>query len=256
MVKPEKNPLEPLIRQDALPSVWCPGCGIGIVVNTFLQSIRQARLDADNITLISSGISCTGKVADFLNLKNQTAGQTDVFRTALEYKSQHPNRLVVLFVNDNDLIASGVAGFQELCGSELPVLVLFINSFIYHMLVEHRQMNCMSLLNPAGKDEAPSLFNLPHLADSSGAGYIARWTPLHCRRLSFSIKDAVKRDTPAVIEVISPCLMYFASEEGPGITLDRMNLYLRNSIIKHDEPTQNLNTRDMQNIVLGKFIDR
>jgi 2-oxoglutarate ferredoxin oxidoreductase subunit beta len=29
------NPVEPFLRSDRIPHIWCPGCGIGTTVNSF-----------------------------------------------------------------------------------------------------------------------------------------------------------------------------------------------------------------------------
>ena len=31
------NPVEPFLRSDRMPHIWCPGCGIGTTVNCFAE---------------------------------------------------------------------------------------------------------------------------------------------------------------------------------------------------------------------------
>jgi hypothetical protein len=50
--------------------------------------------------------------------------------------------------------------------------------------------------------------------------------------------------------------MYFSSEQGPGITLDRMGLYLSHAVIKEKEPFENLDTRNKKEIIIGRFLNR
>ncbi len=34
---PVGNPVEPFLRSDRMPHIWCPGCGIGTTVNCFAK---------------------------------------------------------------------------------------------------------------------------------------------------------------------------------------------------------------------------
>jgi len=256
MVKRENNPIEPFLHQDMMPSVWCPGCGIGVVVNTFLQTIQRLKFTADDICLVSSGISCTGKIADYLTFKRVDAANKDVFKAALDFKRKNKHYKVVVFANDNDLLASGADGLIDLCRTGAEVVVIYINSYTYQLFTEHRKFEAAPFIRNTKVPEFVSPFNIPHLAAAYGASYIARWTPLHCRRLSFSIKDALFHKGVAFIEIISPCLMYFSSEQGPGITLDRMGLYLSRAVIKENEPCENLDTRNKKEIIIGRFLNR
>lgn len=256
MVKRENNPIEPFIRQDMMPSVWCPGCGIGVVVNTFLQTVQRLKFTEGDICLVSSGISCTGKIADYLTFKRVDAAKKDVFKAALDIKRKNKDLKVVVFANDNDLLASGADGLIALCRTGADVVVIYINSYIYQLFAEHRKFDAAPFIRYTKVSELESPFNLPHLAAEHGASYVARWTPLHCRRLSFSIKEAFSHKGIAFIEVISPCLMYFSSEQGPGITLDRMGLYLSHAVIKENEPFENLDTRNKKEIIIGRFLNR
>ena len=35
------------------PHVWCPGCGIGIVLGALLRSMADLEIDRDNVAMIS-----------------------------------------------------------------------------------------------------------------------------------------------------------------------------------------------------------
>jgi len=60
----------------------------------------------------------------------------------------------------------------------------------------------------------------------------------------------------SVIEVISPCAMYYSRINRLGDGIDMMRYYHENSVIKHFEPTENLNIEYQKNLVVGKFVDR
>ena len=54
---------------------------------------------------------------------------------------------------------------------------------------------------PFGNFEKP--FNLPHLAASCGAAYVARWTCLHIRRLTRTFVEAIHH--PVTCSSLSRC---------------------------------------------------
>jgi 2-oxoglutarate ferredoxin oxidoreductase subunit beta len=250
----EKHPVDPLLQTDSIPSVWCPGCGIGMAVNTFIQAVNTMDIDAKNIHVFSSGIGCTGKVDQYLNFKSDKITDSNVINYAADLAAKKPYKKVVLFLNDTDFITSNVDEFIKAGKNRAKLLVIYVNNYIYRIFMEHKVLPQTPFLKGASKDKNVSPFNIPHLAKSSGADYVARWTQLHVRRLMFSIKDALSTDGFSVIEVISPCLLYYMNTEPAGITIDRMGVYEDNSIIKHNEPTKNLDIRAQKEIIVGKFI--
>ena len=251
----DQHPIDSLLHPDLMPSIWCPGCGIGIVVNTFLQTVKKLKIDPDKICVVSSGFGCTGKIPEYLKIKRLNIVDRNVFNSAADIKLENPDLKVVVFLNDSDFIASGVDDFLEACRNGTELLVIYINSFIYNVFVEHKAFRQMPFKRNPNNDDSASPFNIPHLAKTCGASFVARWTPLHCRRLSFSMKEAILKQGFSLIEIISPCLMYYASDGKLGETIDRMGMFYNNSVIKNDEPTENLKIKANEKIVLGRFVD-
>ena len=108
--------------------------------------------------------------------------------------------------------------------------------------------------SPYGNFERP--FNIPHLAESCGAVYVARWTALHVRRLVNSIAEALIKPGFSVVEVISPCANYYGRINRLGTGLDLMKFYHDNSVIKNGEDTRNLDIEFQKPMILGKFVDK
>ena len=73
-------------------------------------------------------------------------------------------------------------------------------------------------LLPAGNAEPA--FNLPHLAASLGAVFVARWTTLHVRQLHKTMLRALQKRGFRFIEVISPCPVGFGKSNDIGEGLD------------------------------------
>jgi 2-oxoglutarate ferredoxin oxidoreductase subunit beta len=251
----EQHPVDSLLHIDSMPSVWCSGCGIGLAVNTFAQAVKFMDINSNKIHVVSSGIGCTGKVDQYLSFKSDKITDSNVIAYATELSVKKPDTKVVLFLNDADFITSNIDDFR-LAGKSKKILVIYVNNYIYRIFIENKALPQTPFLNGLSNDKNISPFNIPHLAKSCGAVYIARWTQLHVRRLLFSIKDALITDGFSVIEVISPCLMYYMNTESPGDKFDRMGVYENNTVIKHNEPTSNLDIRAQPEIIVGKFVWR
>ena len=249
-----QHPIDFLLRADLIPSVWCSGCGIGIVVNTFLQTVKKMNLDPDRIRVVSSGLSCTGKIPEYLRFERLDIANKDVLLSAAALKQKNPESKIIVFLNDSDFIVSGIDGLINVCKKQVDLSVIYINNFIYHVFMEHKELKKTPFRRNNSTDDSETPFNIPHLAKRCGASYVARWTPLHCRRLSFSIQEASLEEGFSLIEVVSPCLMYYVSDGKIGKTIDRMGMFYENSVIKNDEPTENLDIKAGKHIIVGRFV--
>ncbi|MDO8568396.1 MAG: thiamine pyrophosphate-dependent enzyme, partial [Dehalococcoidales bacterium] len=84
------------IREDRMPHIWCPGCGLGISLLTMLRSLVKSGQDMDKVAVVS-GIGCTGRGAGYVKLDSfhTTHGRAIPFATGL--KLANPSLKVVLF---------------------------------------------------------------------------------------------------------------------------------------------------------------
>jgi 2-oxoglutarate ferredoxin oxidoreductase subunit beta len=250
----ELHPNEYLLQPGSLPSIWCSGCGIGTVVNTFIQAVGGSEIDPNTICVVS-GIGCTGKIAYSVKFNSFQTIYCNPIRCASELKLKRPDSKVVVFLNDVDLMVSDADDFIGIGKKGQDLLVIYINTFIYHVFIEEKALSTTPFAGVSADNSVESPFNIPHLAESCGSQYIARWTPLHARRLMYSITETLQKPGFSVIEVISPCLMYYASNGIIGGNLDRMKFLHDNSIIKHDESTEKLDIRMQKRITLGRFVN-
>jgi len=249
----KSNPVDFLLRPELLPTIWCSGCGIGIVVNSFVQAVEKIRGDSKEVRVLSTGIGCTGKISDYLDIESCCVTGGEVVNWVAKLTSESPDARVVLFLDDADFIASGVGPFFQAGARGAELLIIYINNYIYRLFMEYRVSEKTSCDEHSADRTFESPFNIPNLAKVCGARYIARWTPLHPRRLMHSITDGLQKRGFSVVEVISPCLMTFPSIGKIGETIDRMGFYREHSVIKHNEPTENLDIRSQQRIIVGEF---
>jgi 2-oxoglutarate ferredoxin oxidoreductase subunit beta len=253
---PEEHPIAPYLRMDRIPHIWCPTCGIGTVVKCFATALEEADANLDKVAIVS-GIGCTGRVAGYMKLDafHTSLGRAIPFATGL--KLGRPELLVSVFSGDGDLVGIGGNHFFHAARRRMDLLVILVNNFIYGMTggqnAPTTPLTAKSSTMPYGNFEPP--FNLPHLAASCGATYVARWTCLHIRRLTRSFREAIGRKGFRFIEVIAPCSTLYARLNRLGTGFDLMRFYHDNAEIEHGANPADVGIDFQGRIVCGKFID-
>ncbi|MCK4660621.1 MAG: 2-oxoacid:ferredoxin oxidoreductase subunit beta [Phycisphaerae bacterium] len=251
-----EHPIAPYLRMDRMPHIWCPTCGIGTVVKCYATALGEAGVDLDKVAIVS-GIGCTGRVAGYMNLDafHTTHGRAIPFATGL--KLGRPELLVTVFSGDGDLVGIGGNHFIHTARRNMDLLVILVNNFIYGMTggqnAPTTPLTAKTSTMPYGNFENP--FNLPHLAASCGASYVARWTCLHTRRLTKSFKEALGRKGFRFIEVIAPCSTLYARLNRLGTGFELMRFYHDNAEIRHDADLNDVAIDFQGKIVCGKFVD-
>jgi 2-oxoglutarate ferredoxin oxidoreductase subunit beta len=250
------HPMEKLLRMDRIPHIWCPTCGLGTTITALAAAIEQLELNLDDIAVVS-GIGCTGRVAGYMKLDSfhTTHGRSVPFAVGLHIA--RPKAKTIVFSGDGDLISIGGNHFIHTARRNMDITVICVNNFIYAMTggqtAPTTPMTAKSSTSPYGSYEHP--FNLPLLAASCGATYVARWTALHIRRLTTAFKEALTKPGFSFVEVIAPCSTLYARLNRLGTGLDLMKFYHDNSIIKHDADLNEIDIDFQKKIIVGKFVD-
>ncbi len=251
------NPVEPFLRMDRMPHIWCPGCGIGTTVNCFTRALLSSNADLRKVAIVS-GIGCTGRVAGYANLDSfhTTHGRAIPFATGL--KLANPGLQVVVYSGDGDLFAIGGNHFIHAARRNMDIKVVCVNNMIYAMTggqtAPTTPGTAITSTAPYGVSEPT--FNLVQLAESAGASYVARWTTFHVMQLAKSMQEALSRKGFCFIEVISPCPTLYQRRNKMGDGLDAMKYYKQASKVKNGAPTAECNLSKDGEIVVGKFVDR
>jgi 2-oxoglutarate ferredoxin oxidoreductase subunit beta len=250
------HPMEEWLRMDRIPHIWCPTCGLGTVVTAFVEALKKSSLDKNNVAVIS-GIGCTGRVAGYVKLDSYhtTHGRAIPFATGL--KLSNPKLKVVVISGDGDLSGIGGNHFIHAARRNIDLTVVCVNNFIYAMTGGQVAPTTPGPANtsttPFGAFEPP--FNLPHLAQSCGAVFVARWTALHVRRMAESIQKALEKPGFSMVEVVTPCSTLYARRNRLGSGLDLMKFYHDNSIIKNGADPKDVGIDFQKPFVVGEFVD-
>jgi 2-oxoglutarate ferredoxin oxidoreductase subunit beta len=252
-----ENPVNKLLRKERMPSIWCPGCGIGTTVNCFVRALEESGLDLDKVAVVS-GIGCTGRVAGYVRLDSfhTTHGRAIPFATGL--KLGNPELKVIVYSGDGDLAAIGGNHLIHAARRNIDLTVICVNNLTYGMtggqVGPTTPSSAIAATAPYGAYEEP--FNLPALADSSGAVYVARWTAFHVRQVTIAFREAILKKGFSFVEVISPCPTLYQRRNKLGDGLDALKYYKAKSVVKNGADTRTARIDFQGEIVVGKFVDR
>jgi len=257
-VKTDHHPEDEILREDRLPHIWCPGCGIGVAVTAYVEAMKSSGIPLKRHVVVS-GIGCSGRVAGYIHIDSYhtTHGRAIPFATGL--KVANPQLEITVFSGDGDLFAIGGNHFIHAARRNVDINIICVNNFNYGMtggqVGPTTPEYAITTTSPYGNMEDG--FNLPYLAAASGAVFVARWTSLHFRKLRDAISRAFEKRGLTFIEVVSPCPTSFGRPNELGQGLDEMEWYRESCTIAHDADlrTIGLSMKKDSEIVVGNFVD-
>ncbi|MFN2176161.1 MAG: thiamine pyrophosphate-dependent enzyme [Anaerolineales bacterium] len=257
----DAHPLDKIIRADRMPHIWCPGCGIGIVMRIYGQAILESGVKLNNHVVVS-GIGCSGRVAGYMNIDSYhtTHGRAIPFATGL--KLANPGLLVTVFSGDGDLVAIGGNHLIHAARRNISINVICVNNFNYGMTGGQSgpttPQGARATTAPYGNPELP--FNLPFLLVASGANFVSRWSNLHVRQIKQDVLYAFSKKGFTFIEVLSPCPIGFGRSNSIDDGLEEMELYKERCILFRQGEVStdelDIDLREDRPIYVGRFIDR
>lgn len=194
----------------AFPNVWCPGCGIGIVMGSLVRAIDNLQIARDDITLVS-GIGCSSRLPVYLdfNTLHTTHGRALAFATGV--KLAKPKMKVIVITGDGDCLAIGGNHFIHAARRNIDITTILINNMIYGMtggqFSPTTPSDAYATTSPYGNKE--NQFDIPKLAIAAGASYVARGTVYHVNQLDELITEAITKRGFSVVEAFSNCHTYY-----------------------------------------------
>ena len=253
----ELHPMDRWLRSERLPHIWCAGCGIGPTLYAWSRALDNVGIRKEKVVYVS-GIGCCGRGSGYLDVDgfHTTHGRAIPF--AVGIKLVKPELRVNVISGDGDLFSIGGNHFIHACRRNVDLLVICTNNFTYGMtggqLAPTTLRGDYSTTTPYGNIEYP--FNTPHLADASGAVYIARWTSVHVRQLEKSITEALRMKGLRYIEVLSPCPVNYGRRNKLREVDDIAKWFLQSFEIRNGANTSEVQIEKEKPLILGNFVKR
>ena len=203
------------LAEEKLPTIWCPGCGNGIVLRALLQAFAALKFDPGK-TVAVSGIGCWGWADDYLrvNAFHGTHGRALPFATGIALAN--PDLTVIALMGDGDGATIGGNHLIHAARRNVNVTALVANNFNYGMTGGQ-----YSGTTPSGSITSTSSlghmeegFDLCALAAAAGAPYVARGTIAEPAKLAELIEGGLSRKGFSFVEALSPCPTHFGRFNG------------------------------------------
>src|SRR5512137_588836 len=199
------------LRHDKkFPHVWCPGCGIGIMLGALVRAIDKCGLAKDDVVLVS-GIGCSGRLPVYVdfNTLHTTHGRALTFATGI--KLAKPRLKVIVVMGDGDCAAIGGNHFIHAARRNIDLTAIVINNGIYGMTGGQYSpltpYGSRASSAPYGHIEDP--FDISALAVAAGATFVARGATCQPRQLAELVAQGIAHKGFSVIEALSQCPVQF-----------------------------------------------
>ena len=256
LIESHEHPLDGYLRQGRIPHIFCPGCSLGSIMTVIIDSIRTAGFDPKKVAVVS-GIGCTGRIAGYLNFDSfhTTHGRAIPFAIGLSVTD--PERKVIVISGDGDLFAIGGNHFIHAARRNADITVICVNNFNYGMtggqVGPTSYIGQFQSTTPYGTVEEP--FNLPDLAASCGAVYVARWTALDVRRMKDSFVEALLKKGFSFVEVLGSCPTTYGRRNQLAEGKLILEYFKEHTELQHGADTREIGIEKNGSIIVGKFVD-
>jgi len=225
--------LQKLRKSKKFPTIWCAGCGIGVVMGALIRAIDQLGLSSDDVALVS-GIGCAARMPVYMdfNTLHTTHGRALAFATGL--KIARPDMKVIVIMGDGDALAIGGNHFIHAARRNIGLTAIVVNNSIYGMTGGQYSpttpIGDLASTAPYGNVEPP--FPICELSIAAGATYVARSTAFHALELDKYFREAIDRDGFSIVEAVSYCHTSHGRLNQRGTAADMMRQLKENSITK------------------------
>jgi len=245
------------LRHDKkFPHVWCPGCGIGIMLGALIRAIDRTGFEKDDIVLVS-GIGCSGRLPVYVdfNTLHTTHGRALTFATGV--KLAKPNLKVIVIMGDGDAVAIGGNHFIHAARRNIDLTAIIVNNSVYGMTGGQ-----YSPTTPYGMRSTTTVysnieqdFRISELAVTAGAVFVGRGTVYHAKLLDSLIEQALLKKGFSVVEVISHCHTQYGRQNRLGSAVEMME-WQRDHALPAEKALKMKAEELKDKILIGVLIDK
>jgi 2-oxoglutarate ferredoxin oxidoreductase subunit beta len=214
-----------------LPTVWCAGCGLGIIMSAMIRAVARLGVSKNDVAVVS-GIGCTGRLPTYVdfNTLHTTHGRALAFATGL--KLARPSMTVIAAMGDGDALAIGGNHFIHSCRRNIDMTAIVANNSIYGMTGGQ-----YSPTTPHGKRGTTAPYgNVEHAFDCSalavgaGATFVARTSVYHAIEMERLIERALRHKGFSVVEVVANCFTSYGRMNQFASPVDMLRWMKENSV--------------------------
>jgi 2-oxoglutarate ferredoxin oxidoreductase subunit beta len=194
------------LRTEKMPTLWCWGCGDGVILKAFVRAIEKVGWKQDDVCVVS-GIGCSGRFSSYIdfNTVHTTHGRTIAYATGI--KLANPDKHVVCVAGDGDALAIGGNHTIHGCRRNIDLTLILINNFIYGLTNSQTSpttpQGMWTVTQKAGNIDPT--FNASNLAIAAGASFVAREKITDPKKLEKIMVKAFEHKGFSFVEALSNC---------------------------------------------------
>jgi len=198
------------LRVEKMPTLWCWGCGDGVILKAIVRAIEQMGWDQDDVCVIS-GIGCSGRMSSYLdfNTIHTTHGRTIAYATGV--KMANPDKHVICIAGDGDSLAIGGNHTIHGCRRNIDIKMIVVNNFIYGLTNSQTSpttpQGMWTVSQKAGNIDPT--FNACNLAIGAGASFVGREAVTNPKKLEKLLVKGFSHKGFSFMEVLSNCHVNF-----------------------------------------------
>ncbi len=194
------------LRLEKMPTLWCWGCGDGVILKAFVRAVEKMDIPQDDICVVS-GIGCSGRFSSYVdfNTVHTTHGRTVAYATGI--KLACPTKHVICVAGDGDALAIGGNHTIHGCRRNIDITMIIINNFIYGLTNSQTSpttpKGMWTVSQKAGNIDPT--FDTCDLAIAAGASFVARESMLDPKKLEKIFIKAMQHKGFACLDILSNC---------------------------------------------------
>jgi 2-oxoglutarate/2-oxoacid ferredoxin oxidoreductase subunit beta len=223
------------MRLNQIPTVWCPGCGNGVIVKALVEAIESLDLDRDKVALIG-GIGCSGRTAFLMDFNTMHATHGRALAFAAGVKLARPDMTVLVIMGDGDASAIGGNHLIHACRRNIDLTALVFNNGIYGQTGGQ-----VAPTTPSGKRGSTAMdgsieppFDLVDLVSGAGSGFVARTSSFDYRCMVNYFRRALEHPGFSFVDVLTACPTYFGRMNELREPYDMLEYIRDNSVPAED----------------------
>jgi len=194
------------LRLEKMPTLWCWGCGDGVILKAVIRAIDQMGWKKDDVCVVS-GIGCSGRFSSYLdfNTIHTTHGRTIAYATGV--KLANPDKHVICVAGDGDALAIGGNHTIHGCRRNIDIHMIVINNFIYGLTNSQTSpttpRGMWTVSQKAGNIDPT--FDACKLAEAAGASFVARESVTDPKKMERTLVKGFSHKGFSFMEVLSNC---------------------------------------------------
>ncbi|STQ85584.1 2-oxoglutarate ferredoxin oxidoreductase subunit beta [Helicobacter muridarum] len=194
------------LRVEKMPTLWCWGCGDGVILKSIIRAINAIGWDMNDVCLVS-GIGCSGRMSSYVNCNtvHTTHGRTLPYATGI--KLANPDKHIIVVSGDGDSLAIGGNHTIHACRRNIDINHIIINNFIYGLTNSQTSPTTpkgfWTVTAPGGNID--NQFDICELGIAAGATFVARESVLDPKKIEKVFIEGFKHKGFSLFDINSNC---------------------------------------------------